>query len=182
MSTVVGNKEAALCGTSQAAPLVTLTAATLFGKRPFLTALDVKARILESCDYDANLTNFVRHGCTLNMAKAASVDWDIVELTNHRLIRGTLQKASFGMMENGQQRTVDAIHSHTRRVWTSAGNVEGVLIGIDHSFTTGSVTPTAVIVRLATDEPSDMCQQFDSTTRACVLRAADVKDVVFGIR
>jgi hypothetical protein len=78
-----------LSGTSQAAPLVTLVAALLYSQGVG-TPSAIKHRILSSVDFLPELKNKVTSGGKLNLTKAISVCDDLVELSDHSLLRGKI--------------------------------------------------------------------------------------------
>jgi subtilisin family serine protease len=95
-STVPGDgKRAKRCGTSQATPLVSLTAAMLFMQNPSFTPAKVKRRIQLSADYVPSLASKVQFGGKLNMRKALSWDKDLVETKDHQLCFGDIVKNGF---------------------------------------------------------------------------------------
>ncbi len=79
-STVYPNGFGTLSGTSQAAPLVTFTAAILKAEKPDWYPFDIKQRILNTCDRDKNLETRVHNGCKLNLVKAVVCHHDLLEL------------------------------------------------------------------------------------------------------
>jgi thermitase len=70
LSTVLGNRTMQMSGTSMAAPVVTGAAALLQSVAPNLTAVEIKARLLQSVDPVASLQGRVISGGRLNVAKA----------------------------------------------------------------------------------------------------------------
>jgi len=95
-STVYPDTFGLLSGTSQAAPLVTFTAAILKAEKPDMVPLALKHRILNTCDWDEHLKDFVENGCTLNLAKAIVCGSDLLELRRDgTLVRGDIDKRQF---------------------------------------------------------------------------------------
>lgn len=98
-------------GTSQAAPLVSLTAALIWAKDSNLSVSMVRKRILYTADRDTNLTKFVSHG-RLNILKAISIDQDLIELNDRTFIRGQIKTQGIHFAEatadcnNARKRTV----------------------------------------------------------------------------
>ena len=90
-STVAQNQLAKLSGTSQAAPLVSLTAALIHSQGLLEPAL-IKQRILVSVDYVPGYKEKLTSEGKLNIAKAVSIFDDVVELNDpqHTLLRGKL--------------------------------------------------------------------------------------------
>jgi subtilisin family serine protease len=94
-STVVGGTEK-LSGTSQAAPLVSLTAALLLSNGYSRTPDAVKNRIIASADFLPGLKGVVSSESKLNIAKALGFRKDVIELTDsdHTLITGQIDAPS----------------------------------------------------------------------------------------
>jgi hypothetical protein len=91
IKSIIGNEQLlTLSGTSQATPFVTFTAAALRAQMTEVEPYLLKQRILSSVDYDAGLYKKVRSSGRLNIAKALSVNKDLIELDNHEFIRGKL--------------------------------------------------------------------------------------------
>jgi hypothetical protein len=90
-STVADNKLLNLSGTSQAAPLVTLTAALIYSQG-VTDPGKIKQRILSSVDYVPEFKLKLVSEGKLNVVKAVSVYDDVVELkdADRTLLRGTL--------------------------------------------------------------------------------------------
>jgi subtilisin family serine protease len=88
-STVEG-ATAKLSGTSQAAPIVTFTAALLFSAGYSRTPEAVKNRIAVSGDFTGDLKNVVSSDSKLNIAKALAFKNDVIELSDHKLVTGTI--------------------------------------------------------------------------------------------
>jgi subtilisin family serine protease len=89
-STMPGGKRAKRCGTSQATPLVSLTAAILFMQNPNFSPGKVKRRIQLSADYIPSLASKVQFGGKLNMRKALSWEKDLVETKDGHLCSGDI--------------------------------------------------------------------------------------------
>jgi DNA-binding response OmpR family regulator len=94
-STVSNGKFAAMSGSSQAAPLVTFTAAILKAEQPDVVPLAIKNRILNTCDWDDKIKDKVANGCRLNLLKAVICHSDLVELRDGVLLRGDIDKRQF---------------------------------------------------------------------------------------
>lgn len=90
-STVEGaGATAKLSGTSQAAPVVTFTAALLFSAGYSRTPEAVKNRIMVSGDFTPELKDVVSSELKLNVAKALAFKNDVIELSDHQLVTGTI--------------------------------------------------------------------------------------------
>lgn len=89
-STISNGAHGLLSGTSQAAPFVTLTAAVLLAEIPSLSLPEVHQRIVDTCDWVAELKPFVRDGCRLNIQKAIVSGTDLIELKSGKVLRGTV--------------------------------------------------------------------------------------------
>jgi subtilisin family serine protease len=83
-----------LSGTSQATPLVALTAALIWANHPKLAVEDVKNRLLVTSDF-AGDTWKKGSGGRLNMAKAIIVDHDLLELKDGTLHVGQILNKTF---------------------------------------------------------------------------------------
>jgi Subtilase family len=95
-STIYPDTFGTLSGTSQAAPLVTLTAAILKAEKPDMVPLALKHRILNTCDWEQSLTDSVEYGCRLNLAKAIVCGSDLLELSKDgSYVRGDIDRAQF---------------------------------------------------------------------------------------
>lgn len=79
-----------LSGTSQAAPIVSLTAALLWVEG-ITSAPGIKRRLVASVDYEPLLKGKVRSEGRLDIAKALAIDDDVVQLKSFDLVIGTLQ-------------------------------------------------------------------------------------------
>jgi len=80
------------CGTSQAAPLVTVTAAMMLMLNPQFHPSDVKLRLQSSSDYESGLEGKVLWGGKLNMEKAVRLSEDLVETRQKELYGGIIEK------------------------------------------------------------------------------------------
>lgn len=78
-----------LSGTSQAAPLVSLAAALIYSQG-LTDPSQIKQRILNATDYVPGYRNKIRSEGKLNIAKAVSVDQDVIELSDHKLKIGRI--------------------------------------------------------------------------------------------
>lgn len=87
-STVGDGKTAVFSGTSQAAPLVSLTAALLLSQNASLSPQEVKRRILAAVDFHPGLKGKVRSSGVLNMAKALNMSYDLLQTSEGELIAG----------------------------------------------------------------------------------------------
>jgi Subtilase family len=81
-----------MSGTSQAAPLVSFTAALLYSEG--VPAYAIRNRLLATVDLDPSLLNTVKSSGRLNIANAISVYEDIVVLRNGQTLRGKIVDAS----------------------------------------------------------------------------------------
>ena len=103
-STVVGGALASRSGTSQAAPLVSFTAALLRASGFRSKPAELKHRLLASVDVTAELKTQVFSKGKLNIVKALSFRDDVVHLADGTLLRGRIEKPS-GLSMAGRRRT-----------------------------------------------------------------------------
>jgi hypothetical protein len=94
-STLPGGQIGKRCGTSQAAPLVTLTAAMILMQSPHLKPEDMKLRLQASSDYIPGLKGKIRWGGKLNMQKAVSFSEDLIETRTNQIFTGRIRKTEF---------------------------------------------------------------------------------------
>ena len=138
-STVQGGGFGSFTGTSQAAPLVTSTAAILLAEHSEAYPATIKERILATCDWDEALrsSHLVAEGCMLNMAKAIASETDIIELVSHSKgvvpiwLRGTVRKNQFKLSDEQGHAIAQ---SQLQRIWFSDrnGNVRVAVQGGGH--------------------------------------------------
>lgn len=102
-STIAGGT-AKLSGTSQAAPLVTLLAGLLYSQG-ITTPSAIKHRILSSADFQPELKDKVTSSGKLNLVKALNICSDLIELSDHSLLRGKILKPEFIDLPNEAART-----------------------------------------------------------------------------
>jgi subtilisin family serine protease len=124
-------------GTSQAAPLVSFTAALLLSEG--IPLLSIKQRILDAVDLDTRLMNCVASGGRLNIAKALSIYEDLVQLDGE-LIRGLIQEKEFDLC--GEEFSIQDLHrivpqfsqgtDQPMRVWVE--HAQGFVDPIDCAF------------------------------------------------
>lgn len=90
-----------LSGTSQATPQVALAAALIWGNLGTLPVKAVKARIVDTSDFVGD-TWQKGSGGRLNLAKAITIDHDLLELSDssHTLLVGTIQDRDIEFVEN----------------------------------------------------------------------------------
>lgn len=181
-STVSGGKYGSLTGTSQAAPLVTATAAILLAEHNAYPS-QVKERILSTCDWDPALVSVVAEGCKLNMAKAITSKSDIIELnlpddTNGadgpkslRWLHGSV-KTSLLQLKDDSGTTVDPSKLH--RIWflDQNGRVQVAIRGGGHKK--AKLSSTKVVIEL---EDGEQCP--GAVTTPCAVDPKQIRDVVF---
>jgi subtilase family protein len=175
-STVQGGGFGAITGTSQAAPLVTSTAAILLAEHDAYPSA-VKERILATCDWDDALRqqHLIAEGCRLNMAKAIVSKTDIVELTAVKLtqgkwLRGTIKRDQF-QLKDGDGNVIDS--SAIQRIWflDGDGNVRVAVQGAGHK--TAKLDANKIVIAL------DSGETCPTSTDPCELPAGEIRDVVF---
>jgi hypothetical protein len=176
-STVQGGGFGAITGTSQAAPLVTSTAAILLAERESFPA-EIKERILATCDWDDKLSksHLVAEGCRLNMAKAVITTSDLVELYTSSAqgtptwLRGTVDSTLL-QVEDLKGKPVDS--SVIQRIWFKdrRGNVRVALRGAGHISAKLKSSKITLVLR-----NGDICPL---THVPCEIDAQDVHDIVF---
>jgi subtilisin family serine protease len=96
---IKGEPYGRLSGTSQATPLVALTAALLLANYPGLGVHDVKNRILITSDF-AGDTWRKGSGGRLNMAKALIADHDLLQLNDGTLLMGTIANKTIDFIDS----------------------------------------------------------------------------------
>jgi hypothetical protein len=177
LSTIQGGGFGAITGTSQAAPLVTSTAAILLAEHYTYPSV-VKERILATCDWDNTLKQqgLVAEGCKLNMAKAIVSRTDILELISHdklvstKWLRGTLSRAQF-QLKDDQGQVIDPLM--IERIWFSdrTGGVRVAVQGAGHKV--AEFSSAKVVIAL---DPGESCP---TATNPCEVAASEVQDIVF---
>ena len=80
------------CGTSQAAPIVSLTAAMLLMQNPQMRPEEVKRRLQKTSDYVPALDKKVQFGAKLNMRRALLADNDLIEMKDKTLYIGKIDR------------------------------------------------------------------------------------------
>jgi FixJ family two-component response regulator len=168
-STIRGAKFGTLSGSSQAAPIVTFTAAILKAEKPDLVPVAIKNRILETCDWDDKLKDQVANGCKLNLLKAVVCGADLLELRNGTLLRGDIDRSQFfrGL-------PVDA---SLVRVWIPSPRV------VTYVYASGkresnSLKDVSIAIKLHFGET---CSS-ELVSGVCSVQASEVKDVVFRLK
>jgi subtilisin family serine protease len=177
-STIQGGGFGALTGTSQAAPLVTATAAILLSEHDDAFPSEIKERILATCDWDEALerSRAVAAGCKLNMAKAIVARQDILELTARDAngqslwLRGSVDKSGLQI----QAVTGEAIDpTVAERIWFGdGGNVRVAVRGAGHRAATLRSRDVRVTLDIGEKCPT-------GTAVPCVMDVGDVRDIVF---
>lgn len=176
-STVQGGGFGAITGTSQAAPLVTSTAAILLAEHDAYP-VTIKNRILATCDWDEGLktAHSIAEGCKLNMAKATVSQTDIIELVPKgkgvvpQWLRGTVRRDQFQLTDDHGQ-TID--QSQLERIWFSDrnGNVRVAVQGGGHY--PSKLQLGKIVVAL------DAGEQCPTSSNPCEVDSKDVQDIVF---
>lgn len=176
-STVQGGGFDVITGTSQAAPLVTSTAAILLAEHDAYPSA-IKDRILATCDWDDALktSHVVAEGCKLNMAKAIVSQTDIVELVPHdkgvppKWLRGTVKKDQFQLVDD-QGQTIDP--QEIQRMWFSDrdGNVRVAVQGSGHK--PSKLALSKIVITL---DPGEQCP---TGSNPCEIDSKVVQDIVF---
>jgi subtilisin family serine protease len=170
-STIYPDTFGLLSGTSQAAPLVTFTAAILKAEKPDMVPLALKHRILNTCDWDESLKLFVENGCKLNLAKAIVCNSDLVELRkDSSYIRADIDRSQFFRGTQIDQSLV--------RVWIQD---ESSAIYVD---TSGSRTtkPLGSIKRVDLKlRDGERCPNAVASG-VCSISISEIRDIVFRLR
>lgn len=92
-------------GTSQAAPMVTATAAMLLAEHSSASPRRVKERILATCDHDKlRDPGKIKDNCTLNMAKALIATSDLIVLKSGTWIRGVIDRSGTVVLDEAGKR------------------------------------------------------------------------------
>ena len=187
LSTVQGTKSDNLCsalspddlfgaktGTSQAAPLVTATAAMLLAQEPDATPIRVKERILNTCDQTDTgpLATQVKSGCRLNMAKAVMGNFDLVDTISEGWKRGQIDSAHLAVKDQ-KGNAIDAASIDRILASDTSGNVHIFLKGVGK--VTGRLTSN-IFVDL---KPGEHCTKSSAAVRSCEIEIEDVRDVIF---
>lgn len=171
-STVLGGHFGVLSGTSQAAPLVTSTAAILLAEHDAFPS-ETKERILDTCDWDEGLKNqhLIAEGCKLNMAKAVISETDVVELTTGEWQRGIVKRDEIELTDAAGSK-IDP--STVVRIWFTdhAGNVRVAIKGGGHKD--AKLSSTKLHVNLRTN---DKC--LTGATNPCEIDTNKAHDVIF---
>jgi subtilisin family serine protease len=179
---VGGNQSArpygTLSGSSQATPLVTLTAALILAEQPdlFSNLGAVKDRILWSCDWIDELREYIKNGCRLNMAKAINIASDIIELQSKDLVRGKLDLEHFELVNDSTNATVD--NADVRRLWFSNATPVTLILSDGTEVSAHVTTPTLSV----TLSPKDKCPTDGQSGGICKLDVGLVHDVVVALR
>lgn len=167
-----------LSGTSQAAPLVTFTAASIMSAAPLTPPSKVKQRILESCDWLDQLKLFIKHGCALNYAKAVLVNEDVIELTdqNHTLLWGKISAfQQFALASaDGTQTVLTIGDDGVRRIWFDPA---GITVRKRDTGLNDVRYASMLTDRFTLDEASNCPTEFSSGGQ-CVIPTANIRDIV----
>jgi subtilisin family serine protease len=158
-----------LSGTSQAAPLVSLTAAILRAEKPTILPLAIKNRILNTCDFEPSLEAKVANGCKLNLLKAVVRGSDLIELkANNAIVRGDVDCLQFGCG------TAD---DPLIRVWM-ADPSKSVFIYSSGKRQQKSLAGKSVAIK---PHSGETCPQAPRAGN-CTIQTSDVLDVVFRLK
>jgi subtilisin family serine protease len=178
-STIGGGSFGVLTGTSQAAPLVTSTAAILLSERSDAYPSQVKERILATCDWADALKDFVAEGCELNMAKAIIFNSDAIELNSvtttnpptHKWLYGSIVADKLQIKDESGN-ILDPARLH--RIWflDANGKVKVAVRGGTHM--NASLSTPKVVIKL---EDGEQCP--GGTIQPCEVELKDIRDVVF---
>jgi subtilisin family serine protease len=172
-STIRGGGFGTLTGTSQAAPLVTSTAAILLSEHHDAHPSQIKERILGTCEWDAKLTDVVAEGCELNMAKAIISKTDVIELNSGDWKRGRIKPDQFRLDMSGKP--VDPatlIRIHFVRAGDGSISVRFAAKNMSHA-TTVFVSKTVSIDL----DAGETCPA--GTGKPCQIDVDQISDVVF---
>jgi hypothetical protein len=176
-STVQGGGFGAITGTSQAAPLVTATAAILLAEHQAFPS-EIKERILATCDWDDSLRrqHLVAEGCRLNMAKAIVATTDIVELSSQntqdppRWLRGLVERGSI-QLKTVAGKVVDPATIQRIFFPDHSGTVRIAIQGGGHRSAT--LLSSNILVTL---DAGETCPR---NSDPCQLRTNELQDIVF---
>ena len=176
-STVQGGGFGAITGTSQAAPLVTATAAILLAEHP-ADPSEIKERILATCDWDDALRrqHLVAEGCRLNMAKALIATTDIVELSSRdeqgspEWLRGTVDRSRIRLKGPGGK-AIDPAKLLRISFPDQSGKVRIAVQRSGHQ----SATLSSPIIFVTLD-PGETCP---GNSNPCQVPIGEVHDIVF---
>jgi hypothetical protein len=170
-STIRGGSFGSMTGTSQAAPLVTATAAILLAEHSAYPS-QIKERILSTCDWDDTLSKLVAEGCELDMAKAITSKADIVELVSGDWLYGTVRTDQLHLSD-ASGNVIDASNLH--RIWFSDqnGNVRVAVRGGGHAV--AKLSSAKVIIEDLHD--AKQCTGPNSDSREIDIK--EIKDIVF---
>jgi hypothetical protein len=178
-STVQGGGFDAITGTSQAAPLVTSTAAILSAERVAYPA-EIKDRILATCDWDEKLSRakLIAEGCRLNMAKAVVTGTDLVELVAKNSesqpiwLRGDVDRMRLEVTDAAGD-AIDTTGLERMLLINTSGSVRVAMKAAGHL--SGHLKSKSIFLKLRAGE---ICP--NAMTGPCELHAVEVRDVVFG--
>jgi len=160
-------------GTSQAAPLVTATAAILLAENPTARPTQIKERILATCDQTPSLTSAksVKNGCRLNMAQAIISTSDLVELASGTWLRGAIDRNSIKLTANDGT-SIDISGLIRVSLLDQSGNATVYITGGELS--PAQLAGPSVIVEL---NEGQVCPSGSSVP--CQIPSSTVKDIVF---
>jgi subtilisin family serine protease len=174
-STVQGGGFGTLTGTSQAAPLVTSTAAILLSEHHDAHPSQLKERILATCEWDSKLIDVVAEGCKLNMAKAIISTTDAIELNSGGgWRRGTIDPNQFHFTDvNGQSVLPSSlIRIHFQQERDGSTSAKCAAKNIPH--TKAVFASKTVSIDLA---PGESCPA--GNENPCLINVSQIEDVVF---
>jgi subtilisin family serine protease len=158
-------------GTSQAAPLVTATAAILLAEHSGASPSRVKERILNTCDHDKTLEQLVKDGCRLNMAKAVIANYDLIETSSGQWKRGQIDKTQLGIVDD-KGKSVDSAEVDRMLVSDENGNVRIWMSGGEGQIR-GRLSGTKIFIK-----PRDGETCSSSSAGLCNVDVSDTKDIV----
>jgi len=178
-STVQGGGFDAITGTSQAAPLVTSTAAILLAERAAYPS-EIKDRILATCDWDAKLSKqkLVAEGCRLNMAKAVVSGTDLVELVAKDpavqpvWLRGNIDRTQLRVTDS-RGVPIEANDIERMLIMDANGAVRVALRAAGHH--SAQLLSKKIVIKL---QDGYLCPH--SGSGACNLDLLEIRDIVFG--
>ena len=178
-STVQGGGFDVITGTSQAAPLVTATAALLLAEHDTYPSA-VKGRLLATCDWDETLKKegLVAEGCRLNMAKAITAKTDIVELVSTdgqgraKWLRGKVAREQFQFALRGDDGgMIEQTDIQRIRMVGASGRV--IVAVAEGGRKNATLLSKNVCITL---EPGEQCP---GAADPCEVAFDEVRDIVF---
>jgi subtilisin family serine protease len=171
-STIRNGGYGLLCGTSQAAPFVTLTAAILLAEIPSLSLPEVHQRIVDTCDWMPELKPFVRDGCRLNIQKAVIANSDLIELKSGPILKGTVSSAQIPLP---QPSTAPADPKYERVWFDDSGEI--TIVTKSGRFKRSGLTAASITIDL---ENAQDCP-VPANSNSCSLPPSTIRDIVFRV-